>query len=79
MKKVILGIFAALTLASCGEKLLTPEQVNAKIEEGVNAQKASVESEENAKCDADFQTRVSAEVDRMKAEYEAAKAAPAVQ
>ncbi len=74
MKKMILGIFTVLSMASCGEKLLTPEQVNAKVEEGFTAQKATIEAEESAKCDAEFQTRVSAEVDRLKADYEAAKA-----
>jgi len=70
MKKTILGIAAAamftLGMTSCGEKLLTPEQVQAEIQKGVEAGTASIESEENAKCDAEFEARVSAEVERLK-------------
>jgi ABC-type phosphate/phosphonate transport system substrate-binding protein len=79
MKKSVLGIIAGaalmFSLASCGEKLLTDEQVQAEITKGFDAGKAAVEQEMNAKCDADFETRVTAEVDRLKAEVEAAKAA----
>ncbi len=77
MKKTLLGMLAGtlltLGLASCGEKLLTDEQVKAEIEKGVEAGRAAVESEMSAKCDAEFEARVTAEVDRMKAEAEAAK------
>lgn len=76
MKKTVFGFIAAtaltMSLASCGEKLLTPEQMTAKIEEGFNAQQATLEAAANAKCDADFETRVTAEVDRLKAEATAA-------
>jgi len=79
MKKSVLGILAGAVLmfsmASCGEKLLTDEQVQAEIQKGFDAGKAAVEQEMTAKCDAEFETRVTAEVDRLKAEYEAAKAA----
>lgn len=79
MKNSVLGLFAAVCLAfslsSCGEKLLTPEQVAAEVQKGFDAGKAAVESEMNAKCDSDFNARVTAEVDRLKAEAEAAKAA----
>ncbi|MBL7829280.1 MAG: hypothetical protein JNJ57_21775 [Saprospiraceae bacterium] len=81
MKKTVLGILAGaaltLSMASCGEKLLTDAQVQAKIEEGFNAGKAAVETEMDAKCEADFETRVTAEVDRMKAEALAAAEAEA--
>lgn len=74
MKKTIFGIAAAALLTfgmtSCGEKLLTPEQVQAEIQKGFEAGRATVENEENAKCDADFEVRVAAEVDRLKAEAE---------
>ncbi len=75
MKKTLLTVAAAglltLGLSSCGEKLLTPEQVEAEIAKGVEAGKASIDSEEDAKCDAEFEARVSAEFDRLKMEYEA--------
>jgi predicted small lipoprotein YifL len=75
MKKTLLTMAAAglltLGLSSCGEKLLTPEQVEAEIAKGVEAGKASIDNEENAKCDAEFEARVSAEFDRLKMEYEA--------
>lgn len=75
MKKTVLGMLAAaalmFSLASCGEKLLTDEQVQAEIQKGFDAGKAAVETEMNAKCDAEFETKITAEIDRMKAEYEA--------
>ena len=77
MKKTFLGIFSGLILTiglmSCGEKLLTDEQVQAEITKGFEAGKVAVESEETAKCDAEFEARVTAEVDRLKAEAEAAE------
>ena len=79
MKKTVLGILAAsamtFSMASCGEKLLTDEQVQTEIMKGFDAGKAAVETEMDAKCQADFETRVVAEVDRLKAEAEAAEAA----
>ncbi|TNE61794.1 MAG: hypothetical protein EP344_05695 [Bacteroidetes bacterium] len=76
MKKTLLGIIAGgiltIGLASCGEKLLSEEQVQAEIQKGVEAGMPAIESEENAKCDAEFEARVTAEVDRLKAEAEAA-------
>ncbi len=81
MKKTVLGILAgaALTfsMASCGEKLLTDEQVQAEIQKGFDAGKAAVETEMDAKCQADFETRVISEVDRLKAEAAAAAEAEA--
>lgn len=78
MKKSVLGILAGAALmfstASCGEKLLTEQQVQAEITQGFDAGKAAVEQEMSAKCDAEFEGRVTVEVDRMKAEYEAANA-----
>ena len=78
MKKSVLGILAGAALmfsmASCGEKLLTEEQVQAEITKGFDAGKAAVEQEMSAKCDAEFEGRVTVELDRMKAEYEAANA-----
>lgn len=77
MKKTLLGLLtgALLTigLASCGEKLLTDEQVKAEIEKGFNAGKGAIETEMNDKCQADFETRVTAEVDRLKAEAAASE------
>lgn len=77
MKKTLLGMIAGVLLTfgmtSCGEKLLTDEQVQAEIQKGVEAGKPGIETEENAKCDADFEARVTAEVDRLKAEAEAAQ------
>ncbi len=81
MKKTVLGILAGAALmfsmASCGEKLLTDEQVQAEIQKGFDAGKAAVEQEMTAKCDADFEGLVTTEVDRLKADYEAKKAAEA--
>ncbi len=75
MKKTILGICSGLLLSlgmmSCGEKLLTDEQVQAEIQKGVEAGKATIDTEETAKCDAEFDARVTAEFDRLKAEAEA--------
>ena len=72
MKKTLLGICTAALLTfgltSCGEKLLTDEQVNAEIEKGFEAGKGAVETEMNDKCDAEFEARVVAEVERLKAE-----------
>jgi hypothetical protein len=79
MKKMLFGFLTAtamtMSLASCGEKLLTPEQINAKIEEGFTAGQAAITSEMSAKCDADFESRVTAEVNRIKAEDAAKMAA----
>lgn len=81
MKKSVLGVLAGaammFSLASCGEKLLTDEQVQAEIQKGFDAGKAAVEQEMSAKCDADFEARVTADVEKAKADYEAAKAAEA--
>ena len=72
MKKTLLGIcigaLLSLGLASCGEKLLTDEQVQAEIEKDFEAGKGAVETEMNDKCDAEFEARVVAEVERLKAE-----------
>ena len=77
MKKTLLGIaamaFLTLGLTSCGEKLLTPEQVQAEIQKGVDAGMPAIETEERTLCEGVFETRVTAEVDRLKAEAEAAK------
>lgn len=77
MKKTLFGMFAAALLTfgltSCGEKLLTEEQVKAEIEKGFEAGKGAVEKEMNDKCDAEFETRVTAEVERLKAEAEASE------
>lgn len=77
MKKTLLGMIAgallSFSLASCGEKLLSDEQVQAEIQKGFDAGKDAIESDETAKCDAEFETRVAAEVDRLKAEAEAAE------
>jgi predicted small lipoprotein YifL len=75
MKKSVLGILAGAALmfsmASCGEKLLTDEQVKAEIQKGFDDGKAAVQQEMSAKCDSEFEARVTAEVDRMKAEAQA--------
>ncbi|HND89027.1 MAG TPA: hypothetical protein PK971_11895 [Saprospiraceae bacterium] len=80
MKKNALTLLAAaaltLSLASCGEKLLTPEQVDAAITQGFEAGKAAVESAENSKCDAAFEQRVQEKVNALDmAAQEAAKEA----
>lgn len=70
MKKTLLGLFAAATLAfaltSCGEKLLTEEQVQAEINAGFEAGRSAVESAAQQACDADFEARVNAEFERLK-------------
>jgi hypothetical protein len=69
MKKTVLGILCGaalmLSMASCGEKLLTPDQVQAEITKGFDAGKAAVESELDAKCEADFEARVTAKVNAL--------------
>lgn len=76
MKKTVLGMLAGATmmfsLASCGEKLLTPEQVDAEITKGFEAGKTTIETEANAACDAAFETRVTEKVDMMVQEADAA-------
>lgn len=75
MKKTLLGtvavFFLAFGLSSCGEKLLTDEQVQAEIQKGVEAGMSAVETEEAAICESEFETRVTAEVERMKMDAEA--------
>lgn len=77
MKKTLFGMLAVALLtfglSSCGEKLMTEEQVKAEIEKGFEAGKGAVEKEMNDKCDAEFETRVTAEVERLKAEAEASE------
>jgi hypothetical protein len=76
MKKMILGILVGATLtlfsASCGEKLLTEEQVQAEIQKGLEAGKPAIEQEEAALCDSEFEVRVQSEVEKKKAEAGAA-------
>lgn len=77
MKKTLLGMLAGALLmfglTSCGEKLLTDEQVQAEIEKGFEAGKAAVETKKNDECQAAFEERVTAEVERLKAEAEASQ------
>lgn len=82
MKKTVLCFFvgAAITLsmASCGEKLMTAEEMNAKVTEGFESGKAAVESEVNGACDANFESAVTAKVAELEAAANAAQeAAPA--
>lgn len=81
MKKTFFGILAGamltLFMASCGEKLLTQEQFDAEVNKKVEASRAAVESEMNAKCDADFEARVQERVNQL--DQEAAAAAGQVQ
>ncbi len=78
MKKVALafltGVALTLSLASCGETLLTQEQVDAEITKAFEAGKATVETEENGKCESAFETRVQEKVNAldMAAQQEAA-------
>jgi maltose-binding protein MalE len=69
MKKSVLGVFAvallAFSMASCGENLLTPEQEQAEIKKRVDEKSASIISEASAKCDAEFEARVTAKVDEL--------------
>ena len=74
MKKLVLGHFAAMTIASSPEKLLTPEQMEMEISKGFDAGKAAIETEMNAKCDADFTARVDAKAAELMQAAEAAAA-----
>jgi predicted small lipoprotein YifL len=80
MKKVVFGMIASaflcFTLASCGEKLMSEAEVQAKIDELYNQQAAGVASELDAECDSQFESKVAAEVTRMEAEAAAAAPAP---
>ncbi len=80
MKKTLLsfiaGVLLTVGMASCGEKLLTEEQVQAEILKGVEAGKGTIETDQKAKCDAEFEARVTAEVELLKA---AAQETPTVQ
>lgn len=78
-KKFLLGfcVLAALSLSSCGEKLMTDAQVQAAVQQGVEAGRAAVESEMDKVCEANFQARVQAEFEKLKADYDATMAAPA--
>lgn len=77
MKKTVLGILAGaaltLSMASCGEKLLTAEQVQAEITAGFDAGKAAIETEVNSKCDAEFETRVQEKVNMLDQAAQAAE------
>lgn len=77
MKKTLLGILAVATigLASCGEKLLTEQEVSAEITKGIEAGKAAIIAEEATACDAAFDQKVQEGVAAKQAEMEAAKAA----
>ena len=70
MKKSLLGMLAGaalcLTAVSCGDKLLTEEQVQAEIQKGYEAGRPAVEDEMNAKCDSEFEMRVTAAVDSLR-------------
>ena len=81
MKKTALafltGTAMLLSLASCGEKLLTPEQVDAAITQGFEAGKGAIETAENAKCDAEFETRVQEKVNELDVAAQNAAATPA--
>ncbi|MFZ4634005.1 MAG: hypothetical protein ACOYNO_07355 [Saprospiraceae bacterium] len=72
MKNAILGAFAlmvlGLAMSSCGPKLMTEAEVTAAITKGFNEGRAAIESEMTAKCDAEFEQRVTAEFERMKTE-----------
>ncbi|MEZ4921509.1 MAG: hypothetical protein R2792_20625 [Saprospiraceae bacterium] len=74
MKKTVMGILlgAAFTLsmASCGETLLTDEQVAAEIAAKVEEGKPAIETEENALCDEQFDARVAEELAKMSEEGE---------
>lgn len=75
MKKTFFGIIAGaaltLSMASCGEKLLTQEEFDAEVTKKVEAGRPAVESEMNAKCDADFETRVQERVNQLDQEHAA--------
>jgi hypothetical protein len=77
MKKTLLGLlaFASLSLAACGEKLLTDAELQAEITKGIEAGKAAIVTEEDAACSASFDARVAEGVAKMQADAEAAKAA----
>lgn len=70
MKKAILGAFALVVLGfaatSCGPKLMSDAEVQAAINKGFSEGRAAVEQEMNAKCDAQFEQTVTAEVERLK-------------
>ena len=72
MKNANLGAFALMVLgfatSSCGPKLMTEAEVTAAIEKGFNEGRTAIESEMTAKCDAEFEQRVTAEFERMKTE-----------
>jgi hypothetical protein len=81
MKRLIFGMLAGAlvcsTMASCGEKLMTDAEITAKVSELVSAQSVGVNTEADAACDAQFDARVTAEVDKMVAEAAAAAPPPA--
>jgi len=68
---MLAGAAMMFSLASCGEKLLSNEQVQAEITKGYEAGKTAVETDENAACDAAFETRVTEKVTMMVQEAEA--------
>jgi hypothetical protein len=77
MKKIILGMFALATLGlgSCGETLMTEAQMAAAVSQGVEAQKAAVVAEEDAKCALGHDEKVTAEAQRIVEDTNAAKEA----
>ncbi len=81
MKKTALafltGTVMLFSLASCGEKLLTPEQVDAAVTQGFEAGKAAVETAENTKCEADFEQRVQEQINALDVTAQEAATTPA--
>lgn len=77
MKKFVFGMLAvgALSLSSCGEKLMTEEQIAAEIAKGVDAQKGAVEAAADAECTARFDAAVEAEAQRIVEDAHAQQAA----
>jgi len=73
MLGLLAGAALTISMASCGEKLLTQEQFDAEVAKQVEAGRAAVESEMNAKCDAAFETSVQERVNQLDQENAAAQ------
>ena len=73
MLGLLAGAALTISMASCGEKLLTQEQFDAEVAKQVEGGRAAVESEMNAKCDAAFEASVQERVNQLDQENAAAQ------
>jgi entry exclusion lipoprotein TrbK len=72
---LILAVGVAMVLSSCGDKFvpLTQDQINAKVDSIYNAEKDAKLQELRTACQSGLDAQVSAKVEALKTEANAAK------